>query len=167
MHRRALLPILALLGGCAGGGPTPLPIGSIHAYFATGGVADTIEIDALDRLALRGAELVAPDGHTTAAATIAARPAPSSGTPLALPSGGLLGIAPTSAQATAPEAVGVGVQTRSRLLATLSNATIALPDPVAYRRDWRHYRIRLRFGDPPDLDNREILAPAPPPAVTG
>ena len=70
------LAILAVLTGC-GGGPAPLPTGRISAYFPAGGVADTIEVDAIDRLPLRRAEFVAPDGRTTAATSIAARPAPS------------------------------------------------------------------------------------------
>jgi hypothetical protein len=49
------------------------------------------------------------------------------------------------------------------LLAVVSTASIPLPDPVAYRRDWQKYRIRLRFGDPPQVETREIDAPAPPP----
>ena len=60
--------------------------------------------------------------------------------------------------------VGAAVQSQSQLLATVSSATIALPDPVAYRRAWQKYRIRLRFGDPPDAESREIAGPEPPPA---
>ena len=49
----------------------------------------------------------------------------------------------------------------------LSTAEIALPDPVAYRRDWTQYRIRLTFGTPPGgVETSEIAAPepsAPPP----
>jgi hypothetical protein len=49
-------------------------------------------------------------------------------------------------------------------LATVSTAEIALPDPVAYRRDWGKYRIRLNFGTPPgETETREIAAPEPPP----
>ncbi len=45
----------------------------------------------------------------------------------------------------------------------MSSASIALPDPVAYRRDWQKYRIRLRLGDPPQAETRELAAPAPLP----
>jgi hypothetical protein len=45
----------------------------------------------------------------------------------------------------------------------VSSASIRLPDPVAYRRDWQGYRIRLRFGGPPQVETREVAAPAPPP----
>jgi hypothetical protein len=162
-RRAALLLLLALAGGCADGGPAALPTGQVRADFAAGGVADTIYIDALDRLALRGAELVAPDGRTTAAGWIATQLAPSNGATLAVPTGSFAGAAIGGA---APSPVGAAVQSQSRLLAIVSNATITLPDPVAYRRDWRHYRIRLRFGNPPDTEPREIAAPAPPPPAT-
>ena len=46
----------------------------------------------------------------------------------------------------------------------VSRAEIPLPDPVAYRRDWRDWRIRLTFGTPPsDVTTTEIAAPEPPP----
>src|SRR5438270_540944 len=51
-----------------------------------------------------------------------------------------------------------------QVLAVLSQAEIPLPDPVAYRRDWATYRVRLTFGTPPsELESRELAAPAPPP----
>jgi hypothetical protein len=57
---------------------------------------------------------------------------------------------------------------REQLLATVSSAEIALPDPVVYRRDWRRYRIRLTFGTPPgEVETREIPAPEPPPGTPG
>jgi hypothetical protein len=50
----------------------------------------------------------------------------------------------------------------------VSRATIVLPDPVAYRNAWSKYRIRLRFGDPPEVKSSEIAAPEPPPpAIAG
>ena len=59
---------------------------------------------------------------------------------------------------------GAALQGEQQLLATVSTAEIALPDPVAYRRDWRRYRIRLTFGTPPgEIETREIAAPEPPP----
>lgn len=165
MRSTALL-LLLLLAGC-GSGPAPLPTGRINAFFPPGGVADAIEVSAVDRLALREAALVAPDGAITAAQSIVAQPAPTGGSALALPStidlaGGL-----TAGPEDAPRfaSVGSGVQSESRLLATLSQATIVLPDPAAYRRNWRGYRIRLRFGVPPDTDTREIAAPEPPPVA--
>jgi hypothetical protein len=60
--------------------------------------------------------------------------------------------------------VGAAAGTQTRLLAIVSSATIPLPDPVAYRHAWQKYRIRLRFGDPPEAESREIAGPEPPPA---
>ena len=57
------------------------------------------------------------------------------------------------------------IRSEGQLLTTISRASITLPDPVAYRRDWQHYRIRLDFGVPPGaVETQEITAPAPPPA---
>ena len=169
MRGSASLAILALLTGCGGGGPAPLPTGRITAYFPAGGVADTIVIDVVDRLALRRAELVAPDGQTTAATSIAARPASDSAA-LALPTGAYAsgGAALGAVVGNPPNtgAVGAAVQTQSRLLTTVSTAAIGLPDPIAYRRAWQQYRIRLRLGDPPGAETREIVGPEPPPAAT-
>ncbi|HEX6442374.1 MAG TPA: hypothetical protein VF007_09330, partial [Stellaceae bacterium] len=56
------------------------------------------------------------------------------------------------------------LRSQTRLLTTVSSATIPLPDPVAYRRDWTRYRLRLSFGTPPGaVETREIAAPEPPP----
>jgi hypothetical protein len=166
MRSTAVLGILALLTGC-GGGPAPLPAGRISAYFPLGGVADTIYVDAIDRLAMRGAELVAPDGRTTGAISIVALPAPVESTALALPTGAGGAAAPAALAGISPSTgvVGAAVQTQSQLLAIVSRARVALPDPVAYRRAWQKYRIRLRFGDPPNAESREITAPEPPPAA--
>ena len=112
--------ILALLTGC-GGGPAPLPTGAVRAYFPKGAVAATIEVDAIDRLALRRADLVAPDGQTTAALSIAARPAPSDAT-LMLPTGadgdGGLALGALAENPPNAGAVGAAVQTQSQLFAT-------------------------------------------------
>jgi hypothetical protein len=170
-----LLALLLLLAACPGTGPAPLPNDQIRAGFPPGGIANQIEITGIDRLALRGAELVSPDGHVTPALSVTANPAPtdfftqqSLGVTYSAPefgvtsvgSGGLTNIAPNSAT---PKPVGAAPQTETRLLAILSTASIQLPDPAAYDRNWQQYRIRLRFGDPPDVETREIAAPSPPP----
>src|SRR5262249_29378937 len=60
--------MLVLLAGCgAESGLPPLPSDQVRARFPPGGVVNSIEIDAVNRLPLRTAELVAPDGQATPA----------------------------------------------------------------------------------------------------
>ncbi|MFZ3234108.1 MAG: hypothetical protein WA184_01910 [Stellaceae bacterium] len=160
-----LLGVL-LLAGCGGGGPAPLPNDQIRAGFPPGGIVNQIVVDATDRLALRSAELVAPDGHVTPALSITANPAPTDTFSQEFPNspyaGANFGVANIGSNALSPGVVGAAPSTQTKLLAIVSSASIELPDPVAYRRNWQKYRIRLRFGDPPQADTREIDAPAPP-----
>lgn len=167
---RTLLSSLGalLLAACEGAAPQA-PADEIRAYFPAGGVVDTIEVDALERLPLRRAELVAPDGRTVPAASISARPAPTGYFSQQLPAGpyagGGFGVPAIGTNPLSPAVVGAAPQTATRTLAILSSASISLPDPVAYRLDWRKYRIRLQFGAPPgEAQNREVPAPEPPPA---
>jgi hypothetical protein len=162
-----ILPSLLLFAGCdAGGGPAPLPAPHVTAGFPPGAVVNVIKIDVLDNLPLRAAELVAPDGTATPAswlnindkiqantgqAAIASpwRSSASFGdaSPTMLPNAGTNG----------------GYFSHTELLMMSADADITLPDPVAYRRDWQKYRIRLSFGAPSAPDIREIPAPQPPP----
>lgn len=159
-----------LLAACGdSSGLAPLPTDQIRARFPAGGVVEVIEVDAVDRLPLRSAELIAPDGEATAAASIAVNPAPGSTFSQQFPNGPYagtaFGVSSIGAKALAPGVVGAAPETRTQLLATVSTASISLPDPVEYRRDWRNFRIRLRFGDPPsEVQTREIAAPEPMPA---
>lgn len=161
----ALLLVLGL-AGCAGNGSAPSPNDQIRASFPPGGIANQIVVDATDRLPLRSAELVAPDNHVTPAVSVTANPAPtdtfSQQFPASPYAGINYGVANIGSNALSPEVVGAAPNTQTKLLAIVSNAEIPLPDPVAYRRDWQKYRIRLRFGDPPQAETREIAAPAPP-----
>jgi hypothetical protein len=166
-----LLPLL-LLAGCAEAPPPPAPetvAARLQVGFPPRGLVDTIAIDAVERLPLRSAELVAPDGGVTPARylNVAASPTFATGQIVAAnpwqhavaPPSAIPALAVENAQAAA------ALQGREQLLATVSTAEIALPDPVAYRRQWRHYRIRLVFGTPPgEVETRMIPAPAPPPA---
>jgi hypothetical protein len=166
MPRRAGLFALIVLAACGGSGPTPVPDNSIKAGFGPGGNVDQIEVTAVDRQPLRGAELVAPDGRATPALSVSANPAPTQSYSAEFPqiptSGPNYGVSSIGSNALAPGVVGTAPLTQTRLLAIVSNATLPLADPVAYRRDWQQYRIRLRFGDPPQVETREIAAPAPP-----
>ena len=72
---RRVLPLLLplfLLAGLRRRRPAaaPGPIEQVHAGFARGGLVDIIAIDAVDRLPLRAAALVSPDGSTTPAGDI-------------------------------------------------------------------------------------------------
>ena len=168
--RRVLLVFLQLLliAGCEGAGaPQPGPTETLRASFPRGGVADAIAIEAIERLPLRAAVLIAPDGTQIPASDIDVADSPrfatgqwTAGDPWrnALSGGG-------SAAALMPNSeAGAALQSQQQLLANVSTAEIVLPDPVTYRRDWRRYRIRLTFGTPPsEVETREIAAPEPPP----
>jgi hypothetical protein len=169
---RKVLPVLFLLSVAACtdvAAPPTAPVMRISAGFPPGKLVDTIQIRALDRLPLREAVLVAPNGSATPANYVAVDQAPQFETgqrmmtdpwqtSLLGQNGANVPLAPAHALSMA------AYQGRETLLATASTAEIPLPDPVAYRRDWTHYRIRLTFGTPPDtLETREIAAPEPPP----
>jgi hypothetical protein len=157
-----ILPIVTVLAACT---DAPQPVGiqqGITAGFSRGGVANVIYINALDSLPLRAANLVAADGTTTPSSYLNVDAAPqSTGGQAAFDDpyrNSLLGtnaMSPLTNQAT--------VRSENRLLLMVSKAEITLADPVAYRRDWQTYHIRLTFAGGAEPDVREIPAPAPPP----
>jgi hypothetical protein len=160
-------PLAALVvAACLGAGPPPVPTNVASAEFPAGAPPDRIEVTTIDRLPLREAELVAPDGHATPALSVIANPRPtatfSQQFPRSAYAGPNLGVNSIGSNALTPGVVGGAPETRTQLLAIVSNATIQLPDPAAYRRDWRQYRVRLQLGSPPETETREIAAPAPP-----
>jgi hypothetical protein len=165
-----LFPIL-LVGACEGGGGAPqpaLPVAEVKAGFPRGAVVDAIQVDAVDPLPLRAAELVAPDGVTTPASSIdvVRDPGGHAGQRAAEAAwnDAVSGNNAAAALAMANVEANATLRSQSRLLTTVSSATIPLPDPVAYRRDWTRYRLRLSFGTPPGaVETREIAAPEPPP----
>jgi len=167
MRLAACLAIILLLADCSFAGSGPVPSEPVRASFAAGGVVNVITVDAVDRLPLRQAELIAPDGHATAASSVTANPTPTQSFYQQFPTGPYssteFGVSSIGSNALSPGVVGGAPQTQTQLLAVVSTASIPLPDPVAYRRDWQKYRIRLRFGDPPQVERREIDAPAPLP----
>jgi hypothetical protein len=173
--RRGLPPIgygamLIGLAACGDFAPPPpaAPLEQIRASFPPGGLVDTIRIDAVERLPLRAVLLVAPDGSTTPGDTPDVVNGPqvrtgqyAAGNPW---QGAQLGAdAATAAFSPAHTQAMAGLQGREDLLAMVSTANVPLPDAVAYRRDWTHYRVRLIFGTPPNTaDIRDIPAPEPP-----
>ena len=167
---RSVVPILTflLLAACAESGLPPLPTDQVRARFPAGGVVDVIEVDAVDRLPLRKAELIAPDGQATPASYLSVNPSPSvtdyQGFANAPFAGNVFGVGSIAPGVSPPALTGGASQQRVAFLAMVSTASIPLPDPVEYRRDWRSYHIRLSFGNSPDeIETREVAAPEPPP----
>ena len=75
-----LLPLLSIAGCDGGGAPPPGPLGpteGLRASFPKGGLADSIRVDAIERLPLRAAVLVAPDGAAVPAGDIDVTDSPS------------------------------------------------------------------------------------------
>ncbi len=163
---RATVLFLTLVAACAPEtGLPPLPTDQVRARFPPGGVINSIEIDAVDRLPLRTAELVSPDGQATPASYLHVDPSPGVSfyqrqidTPY---EGSIFGI---DKVAPVPAGVTGAPQGDARLLAMASTASIPVPDEIEYRRDWRSYRIFLSFGDlAGEVERRVLPAPEPPP----
>lgn len=165
----ALLVPAVLLAGCAGGGgPVTQPVDSIKAGFPPGGLADVIRIDTVYRLPLGSAELVGPDGATTPAGSVEIADSPRFATGQYVANDpwktGISGSIGPGTETLDPGPAGAALRGQVQILTTVSTASIPLPDPVAYRRDWQHYRIHLAFGLPlGTIETRDIEAPEPPP----
>ena len=161
--------ILGALSACTDeSGPTSLPSDQVRAYFPSGGVADAIEVDATNRLPLRTAELVAPNGDATPASYLHVSSDPGVtyyqrffNSPYV---GNAMGVGTIVVGNPVTTDIGRGApQGAVRLLAMVSTASIPLPDEIAYRRDWRSYRVFLSFGDLSGEVERQVLpAPEPP-----
>jgi hypothetical protein len=168
MRVAACLLTIGLAACSDGGGPSPVPADQVRARFPPGGIVDAIEVDAVDRLPLRSAELIAPDGEATPASWLHVDPSPSAtfyqkfiNSPYA---GTSFGVGNITTGTPLPADIGGAPQGSAQLLAMVSTASIPLPDEVAYRRDWRSYRIFLSFGDlPSEVERRVLPAPEPPP----
>src|SRR5438045_3605423 len=78
MRAAAFVLTLTLVAACAPeSGLPPLPADQVRTRFPPGGVVNSIEVDAIDRLPLRTAELVSPDGRATPASYLHVNPSPS------------------------------------------------------------------------------------------
>ncbi len=145
-----------------------MPNDQIRARFPPGGVVVAIEVDAVDRLPLRSAELIAPDGEATQASYLHVDPSPSVAFDQrfvdAPYTGNAFGLRNIGSNVPFPADFGGAPQARAQLLTMVSTASIPLPDEIAYRRDWRSYRIFLSFGDVAgEVERRVLPAPEPPP----
>ena len=160
--------LFAAAAACADSGLPALPGDQIQAGFPPGGVVDVIQVNAINRLPLRTAELIAPDGHATPASYLTVNPAPSFTSyqqfPNRLYPGSGFDVGMITAAAPATPLTGSAPQQRVTFFKMVANASIPLPDPVEYRREWRSYRIRLTFGTAPaETEVEEVAAPEPPP----
>jgi hypothetical protein len=170
MRFAAALLVTALVTACGPEtGLSSLPTDEVRARFPPGGVVDVIEVDAVDRLPLRTAELIAPDGEATPAYYVHVNPSPSVTYYQRFPSspygGTTFGIGDLAAGVPFPADLAGAPQGNATLLAMASTASIRLPDEIAYRREWRSYRIFVSFGDlAGEVERRVIAAPVPPPA---
>jgi hypothetical protein len=158
-------PSGSLPQGSSPPGPA-VPTATLRVGF--GGIVDTIEVSAIELLPLRAAALVAPDGTLIPAndITVSANPRIRTGQwSLTHPWDAAVDPANTLAALALPNGPGgAALYSDQQLLAMVSRADIPLPDPVAYRRDWRDWRVRLTFGTPPgDFQTLVIAAPEPPP----
>src|SRR5262249_26757442 len=153
MRYGVTISIFVLLAACANDGQTPLAGDQIHVRFPAGSVVDVIEIDTVNRLPLRRAELIATDGQATPASYLNVNPSPSVTSYQGLANGpyagNAFGVGNIVAGVPSFATTGGAPQQRAALLAMVSTASIPLPDPVEYRRDWRSYFVRLSFGDAP------------------
>jgi hypothetical protein len=165
---RVAAAVLTLVLLACRDGPSPLPSDQIRARFMPGGDVNVIEVDAVDRLPLRKAELIAPSGSTVPATYLHVSPSPSVTAYQEFPNnpyaGNLFGPGNIGSSLSLPAGIGGAPQGRAQLLAMVSTASIPVPDRVEYRRGWADYRIRLDFGDPPgEVYTRDLAAPEPPP----
>lgn len=165
-----ILPFLLVMGACADAPPPATgPVAGVTARFPPGAVVNVIRVDALDPLPLRTAELIAPDGGTTNAGSIdvEANPTRLAGQEAFRDPWRSSSIGPNGINANPGAAADPTPYASHQLLLTVSTAEISLPDPVAYRRDWTNYKIRLGFASGQQIQMREIAAPEPPPSQNG
>ena len=150
MRRGVAMAALLLLAGCGGGDERGLTPGTIAARFVRGGLADVIVVTSVDRLPLREAVLVTPDGDRIPAYSIDVDPHPATER-----------VPGEAALLSTP-----GTPRQSAWINTMaSTALIRLPDPVQYAKNWRRSRIELRLGDPGGGEREETLAAPPSPPI--
>jgi hypothetical protein len=138
---------ILVVAGCAGDdAPWPgAPSESATARFD--GLSDVIVVNVVDRLPLRSAALVAPDGERVAAYSLDVRSSPI--------------VAPSQEAAIFMASPGVPRQV-TRIGVMSSTALIQLPDPTRYAKGWRDWRVELRIGEPGDT-GRDVTLEAPKP----
>lgn len=137
---------LLFVAGCADDEPwhgAPAP--SASARFE--GLSDVIVVSVVDRLPLRSATLVAPDGERVPAYSLDV-----SSSPIVVPS-----------QEAAIFMASPGVPRQvTRIDVMSSTALIQLPDPTRYAKSWQDSRVELRIGEPGSA-GRDVTLEAPKP----
>jgi hypothetical protein len=160
-----ILPSLLYLAACEGAPPpTPLPGPHVTIGFPPGSVVNVIKIEAVDNQPLRAAALVTPDGKVIPASWLDVQRNVQDTSGQYATDSVWHSVPAADTGPTLPNVnSGATYLSRDTLLLMTANAEIAVPDPVLYRRDWQHYKIRLTFGGSSAPDIRELAAPAPPP----
>jgi hypothetical protein len=142
-----LMMSLLIIAGCAGDDePWPgAPAETASARF--GGLSDVIVVSVIDRLPLRSATLVAPDGERVPAYSLDVGSSPI--------------VAPSQETAIFMASPGVPRQV-TRIDVMSSTALIQLPDPTRYAKGWHDWRVDLHLGEPGDA-GRDVTLDAPKP----
>ncbi len=129
--------------------------------------ANAVQVTVADTMPVRAAELVSPTGQVIAAPGIdTQRQAYSGGSSAVTPSiglglGGIFGGRHSAFGTSLGVGLGGGSPASDYPIEVISSAAIPVPDPAAYRQDWKNYRIRVQVGDPPTSRVVTIRAPAP------
>ena len=160
-----ILPSMFCLASCVDAPPpTPLPGPHVTIGFPPGSVVNVIKIEVVDNQPLRAAALVMPDGKVIPASGLDVQRNVQNNSGQYAADGVWHNAPLADSSPTLPNVNSNATYlSRDTLLLMTANAEIALPDPVLYRRDWQHYKIRLTFGGSSAPDIRELAAPAPPP----
>jgi len=158
-----------MLTGCAGS-PDSVDVAqrpfTAVARFLAGDEVTVIQVTLNDRQPLRAADLIGPGGAVIAADSLdVSSPAtyqqPFARQPIA---GGMSGGGVTLPPGAFGNFAPAGSQTVSAGQLR-STALIRLDDPGSYVRDWRLWQVRLRIGDPPNVNVVTLPAPQPPPSL--
>jgi len=159
----ALTLLLLSLAGCFGagdGGSAGYRPYTAVARFLPGDEVTVIQVLVTDRQALRGADLIGPGGIVIAADSIETRQGTDTLQPSFRPSiGSAIGPGPPPGLYGSLAPGGSQTVNSGQIQST---ASIRLSDPVSYLKDWRFWQIRLRIGDPPNVNVLSLPAPQPP-----